>query len=59
MECGRGRAEILANALGILSQASTIAEFIFPTDLLKVQRSIVGQIKYMSLAQEKSMFLSL
>ena len=51
---------VLANTLDILSQASTIVEFIFSTDLLNVQRSILGQInKCMSLAYEENVFLPL
>ena len=51
---------VLANTLNILSQASTIVEFIFSADLLNVQRSILGQInKYMNLAYEENVFLPL
>lgn len=59
MECGNRRAMVLANTLDILSQASTI-EFIFSSDLLNVQRSVLGQInKYMNLAYEENVFLPL
>lgn len=51
---------VLANTLDILRQASTIVEFILSTDLLNVQRSILGQIsKFMNLAYEKNVFLPL
>lgn len=60
MECGNRRAMVLANTLDILSQASTIVEFIFSSDLLNVQRSVLGQInKYMNLAYEENVFLPL
>lgn len=49
---------VLTNTLDTLSQASTIVEFIFSTDLLNVQRSILGQInKCMNLAYEENVFL--